>query len=84
MQDKIRRYMGTHLKLRGRRSHSSGLGHLRKGPWRGNMGSWLKNKIYIPVSILAWIYYENWTKLLHLSESQICYMLNRGSWADGF
>ena len=48
------------------------------------MGSWPKNKIYIPVSTLAWTYYVNWDKLLHLSEFQICYMLNSGSWSDGF
>ena len=84
MQDKIQRDIGAHLKLRGRMSHCCGLGHLRKGTWRGNMGSWLKNEIYIPVSVLAWIYYVNGARLLHLSESQICYMLNRGSWADGF
>lgn len=57
---------------------------LRKGTWRGNIGSQLRSKVYIPVSILARIYCVTWDKPFHLSESQIHHVLNSGGWSDGF
>ena len=71
--------MGTDLTLKAR-----GLqlwsGQTEEGDMERKLGSWLRNKdVCVPVSVLALIYWVNWDKPFHFSESQIRHMLNSGS-----